>query len=102
VDVPNATPSKLVVAFGKDGNCYLLNRTNLGGISPPVASANVAVGTGTNAHIIQAAASYTTSQGTYVVFANAGIFMRSRSTPPTHQRSSICGRFTRTAWDRRS
>ena len=66
VDVPGATPSKLVVALGKDGNCYLLNRTNLGGVSAPVASAHVAGGS-----IIQAAASYTTSKGTYVVFANA-------------------------------
>ncbi len=29
VDVPGATPSKLVVALGKDGNAYLLDRTNL-------------------------------------------------------------------------
>ena len=36
VDVPGATPSRLVVALGKDGNAYLLNRDNLGGISEPV------------------------------------------------------------------
>src|SRR5204863_6716611 len=41
VDVPNATPSSLVVAMGKDGNAYLLDRDNLGGISPPLDSANV-------------------------------------------------------------
>ena len=29
VDVPGATPSALVVALGKDGNAYLLNRDNL-------------------------------------------------------------------------
>ena len=39
VDVPGATPSALVVALGKDGNAYLLNRNNLGGISAPVAQA---------------------------------------------------------------
>jgi len=66
VDVPGATPSKLVVALGKDSNAYLLNRTNLGGISLPVASAAV----GVNA-IIQAAATYRTARGSYVVFANA-------------------------------
>ena len=33
VDVPGATPSHLVVALGKDGNAYLLNRSNLGGIT---------------------------------------------------------------------
>ena len=32
VDVPGATPSQLVVAFGKDRNAYVLNRNNLGGI----------------------------------------------------------------------
>ena len=38
VDVPGATPSALVVALGKDGNAYLVNRSNLGGISAPLAS----------------------------------------------------------------
>jgi hypothetical protein len=65
VTVPGATPSKLVVALGKDGNMYLLNRTNLGGISTPLAKKSVA-----SSAIIQAAASYQTTNGTYVVFAN--------------------------------
>ena len=38
IDVPGATPSQLVLALGKDGNAYLLNRNNLGGITAPVAS----------------------------------------------------------------
>ena len=63
VDVPGATPSALVVALGKDAHAYLVNRSNLGGITAPVASAPV----GTSA-IIQAAATYRTAQGTYVVF----------------------------------
>ena len=62
VDVPGATPSKLVVALGKDGNAYLLNRTNLGGISLPLAQLHISSGP-----IIQAAATYQTPSGTYVV-----------------------------------
>ena len=63
VDVPGATPSALVVALGKDGNAYLLNRTNLSGISRPLAQARVST-----TAIIQAAAAYQTPQGSYVVF----------------------------------
>lgn len=62
VDVPGATPSKLVVSLGKDGNAYLLNRTNLGGVSVPLAKAHISSST-----IIQAAATYRTALGTYVV-----------------------------------
>jgi len=63
VDVPGATPSNLVVALGKDGNAYLVDRSNLGGIITPVASAEVSI-----VGIIQAAATYRTNQGTYVAF----------------------------------
>jgi hypothetical protein len=62
VDVPGATPSSLVAAMGKDGSVYLANRENLGGISPPVAQAHVSSST-----IIQAAATYHTALGTYIV-----------------------------------
>ena len=41
IDVPGATPSQLVLALGKDGNAYLLNRKYFGGIIAPVALANV-------------------------------------------------------------
>ncbi len=81
VTVPGATPSNLVVALGKDGNMYLLNRTNLGGISTPVAQAHVA-----GSVIIQAAATYQTTNGTYVVFANGGnlnSYLLGASNPPT-------------------
>jgi hypothetical protein len=81
VDVPGATPSNLVVALGKDMNVYLLNRTNLGGITAPLAQRIV----GTSA-IIQAAATYRTSLGTYVVFANGGDLHALRigaANPPT-------------------
>jgi PQQ enzyme repeat len=63
INVPGATPSQLVLALGKDGNAYLLRRNNLGGITAPVASANVANFVGG-----QSAATYRTSQGTYFVF----------------------------------
>jgi hypothetical protein len=81
VDVAGATPSNLVVALGKDGNVYLLNRTNLGGISPPVAQAHVA-----SSAIIQAAATYQTKKGTYVIFAddnNLYALLIGASSPPT-------------------
>ena len=63
IDVPGANPSQLVLALGKDGNAYLLNRNNLGGITAPVAQLNVdGVISG------QSSATYHTSQGTYFVF----------------------------------
>jgi hypothetical protein len=61
VDVPGATPSSLAVALGKDGNAYLLDRSNLGGISAPIASLHI-----TDDSIVQAAATYRTNQATYV------------------------------------
>jgi outer membrane protein assembly factor BamB len=82
VDVPGATPSALVVALGKDGNAYLVNRSNLGGISTPLASSHVGTGS-----IIQAAATYRTATSTYVVFrANSSTLTSFRITatnPPT-------------------
>src|SRR5947207_3082081 len=65
VDVPGANPSQLVLALGKDGNAYLVNRNNLGGITSPVAQANVG---GINRGI--SAVTYHTSQGTYIAFYN--------------------------------
>ena len=61
VDVPGATPSHLIVAMGKDRKAYLLDRDNLGGISQPITSAQVASST-----ILQAAVTYRTNQGTHV------------------------------------
>ena len=63
IDVPGATPSNLVLALGKDGKAYLLNRNNLGGIAAPVTS-----GTLPTAVRGQSAATFRTSQGTYFVF----------------------------------
>src|SRR5438309_6904028 len=65
VDVPGANPSQLVLALGKDGNAYLVNRNNLGGIASPVAQANVGgINRGTSA------VTYHTSQGAYFGFHN--------------------------------
>jgi outer membrane protein assembly factor BamB len=82
LDVPGATPSALVLALGKDGNAYLLDRNNLGGVSAPVASSHVS-----NNAIIQAAATYRTAQGTYVAFrgnsSTLSAFRITATSPPT-------------------
>jgi outer membrane protein assembly factor BamB len=82
VDVPGATPSHLVVALGKDGNAYLVNRDNLGGIASPVGSLNLS-----DNSIIQAAATYRTNQGTYVAYRvfpgnHLGAFQITATSPP--------------------
>jgi PQQ enzyme repeat len=65
IDVPGATPSQLVLALGKDGNAYLVNRHNLGGITPPVNQAHVGgINRGTSA------VTYHTSRGAYFGFHN--------------------------------
>ena len=77
VIVNGATPSKLVLALGKDGKAYLLDRNNLGGITAPVAQAKV--GTSVRG---QAAVTYRTRQGTYFAFrAIAGEIAAYRITP---------------------
>ena len=71
VDVAGATPSHLIVALGKDGFAYLLDRDNLGGLSsPPIASEHVA-----NSEIRQAAVAYGTEQGTYVALRASGTML---------------------------
>lgn len=80
VNVPGASPSSLIASFGKDGNAYLLNMADLGGIGPPLAQTNVS-----SAPIVQAAATYQTSRGTYVVFsANSALtaLRLSATSPP--------------------
>ena len=67
VDVPGARPSELVVGLGKDGNAYLASRADLGGVGGQLDAARVA-----SDEIINAAASYRTAQGTYVVFKGSG------------------------------
>jgi len=79
LDVPGATPSSLVLALGKDGNAYLLDRSNLGGVSVPVASSHVS-----SSSIIQAAATYHTSQGTYVAFRASSSLLSAFRINPTN------------------
>ena len=74
IDVPSAKPSELVVALGKNGVAYLLDRNNLGGVGKGdgfrgegVQSRHVATG-----RIINAAAAYRTGAGTYVTFVTTG------------------------------
>jgi hypothetical protein len=70
VDVPGATPSQLIVALGKNGVAYLLDRTNLGGIG----KGNGMTGEGAfstqvaGGEIINAATTYTTASGRYLAF----------------------------------
>jgi hypothetical protein len=68
-DVPGATPSQLLVALGKNGKAYLIDRGNLGGITPAdgVAHAQVA-----GNEIINAAVAYHTATSTYVAFKGNG------------------------------
>jgi hypothetical protein len=67
LDLPGATPSALVVAFGKDGNVYLLARDNLGGIAAPLAQLHAA-----SNEILNTPAMYRTASGTYVAFRGHG------------------------------
>ena len=68
IDVPGATPSQLLAALGKDGNAYLVNRANLGGVGAPVALAQVA-----STLIRVAPAAYRTALGTYIAFCPVSI-----------------------------
>jgi hypothetical protein len=83
IDVPGATPSQLVLGLGKDGNAYLVNRNNLGGVSNPVAQASVSgiPNRGTSA------VTYHTNQGTYFAFHNDGstisAYKVTATNPPT-------------------
>jgi len=84
VDVPGATPSQLVLALGKDRNAYLINRNSLGGITAPVAQANMVTGA-TNRGT--SAVTYRTSQGTYFAFHDDGnaisAYKITAANPPT-------------------
>jgi hypothetical protein len=67
LDLPGSTPSKLLIALGKNGKLYLIDRTNMGGVGGQVAVSQVA-----SNKIIGGATTYTTARGTYVVFKGKG------------------------------
>jgi hypothetical protein len=66
-DMPGAPVPHLVAALGKDGNLYLLNRDDLGGMGGELSVTQVA-----DNELNSGAAVYTTSQGTYVAFRSFG------------------------------
>jgi hypothetical protein len=66
VNAPAFTPSQAVLAFGKDGNMFALDRTNLGGIG-----AQKAVLHAMNGQIVNASAAVTTASGTFVTMHGA-------------------------------
>ena len=63
--VPTANGAPRVIAFGKDGNAYLVNRNNLGGIGGQLAVTKVS-----NSEIITAPAIYNTASDAMVAFRN--------------------------------
>jgi hypothetical protein len=67
LDLPGSTPEHLLVSFGKDGNIYITNRDDLGGIANPVAMYAAA-----SDEIINVSALYHTAMGTYVTLKGGG------------------------------
>jgi hypothetical protein len=63
VTAPSLTPSALVAGLGKDGNLYLMDHANLGGVGHELSKNAVAVG-----EINGAVTTYTTAAGTYIAF----------------------------------
>lgn len=61
IDMPGAQYPHLVAAGGKDGNLYILNRDNLGGIGGELLKTSVS-----GSQVKGAPAAYTTAQGTYL------------------------------------
>ena len=82
VDVPGATPSRLIVQMGKDQYAHLLNRDNLGGISAPITEAQETIN-----YIFGGQATYRTAQGTYVALRDGSNALRTfritATSPPT-------------------
>jgi outer membrane protein assembly factor BamB len=67
VDAPGFTPSKLVVAQGKDGYLYLVDRTNMGGIATMGQLANVGAMQVSGGEISNGGAWATAGGTTYIV-----------------------------------
>ena len=67
IDAPALTPSQLVAGQGKDGWLYLLDRSNLGGLSAAPGTANVGAMHVSNGNISNGSAWATVGGTTYVV-----------------------------------
>jgi hypothetical protein len=65
VDTGTGSAAPKLIAFGKDGNAYLVNRANLGGIGGKAVITKVS-----NSVILTAPAVYNTSAATLVAFTN--------------------------------
>jgi hypothetical protein len=66
--LPGATPSELVLALGKDGNAYLLNRENLGGMGGSLAMKKVS-----SDSIRTAPAAFSATSAVVVAFQGTGV-----------------------------
>jgi outer membrane protein assembly factor BamB len=62
-DLPGAHPRPLLLALGKSGVAYLVDRSNLGGINAPVAEAQASAG-----ELLTSGAVYTTSRDATIVY----------------------------------
>jgi PQQ enzyme-like repeat protein len=67
IPVTGSEPAKRVIAFGKDGNAYLANRTNLGGIGGAIQVLQASSGA-----IRTAPAVYQGTSATMVAYTNSG------------------------------
>jgi hypothetical protein len=67
IDIKGARKAKRVIAFGKDGNAYLANRDNLGGIG-----GQIQILQASNGSIRTAPAVYETATSTSVAYTNSG------------------------------
>jgi hypothetical protein len=67
LDSPGASATGLAAAFGKAARLYLADRSNLGGMGGALLEEMIALFV-----IITAPSTYTTAQGTYVVFSGFG------------------------------
>jgi hypothetical protein len=68
LSLPGASPSELVLALGKDGNAYLLNRLNLGGIGGSIQMKAVSSGA-----IRTSPAYFSSGGGAFVAFQGRGV-----------------------------
>jgi hypothetical protein len=66
IDAPSMTPSRLIMALGKNGNAYLLDPSNMGGVGGAVVGQSHV----SNGQISNAAAWATIGGATYVVANN--------------------------------